>query len=680
MAHPLPEAQSQTELGHEPIGGAQPDYRHVTARSILLGMVLIVPNALWLTTVEVRWYTLDGSCLPLFIEPVFWLFCLTVVNALVRRALPARWKEKALTPYELLTVYIILVIGTLLGAHDLFQDLFGTIGHPYQFATPENRWKDLFFPFLPKFWLVTDKTALKGFYNGSVSAYQPQYFVPFLRPLFWWAIFILTIIGICLCFNILIRTQWSESERLAFPIIELPLALTGAGGAMARSGARPLLQNRLMWLGFSLAATVDLINGLHVLHPSFPYLALIKQYNIGNFFTTRPWSVISGTNMSLYPFAIGLAFFVPLDLSFSCWFFFIWRKLFHVFGAELGWDGPASNGFPYFDQQASGAWIAWGVTLVWALRAQFKRTFQVAFAQPDGPAVRGAPICDQRNRNQYRAAWYGILVGVAVLWYFSWRMGLSLWVAVLFFGLYFLIALTIARARAELGTPHEIYFVNPRTILVTIFGSATIGPQGLTALSTMYWFNRCYRCHPMPNQLEAMKMGDVSRMRQTSVLWVLVVAFLWGTLAAFWANMHVTFAAGASAKAIGFKGFVGGESYNPLAGWLQTPVRPQFIQLVYMAGGFLMVLFLSVMHSSFLWWPFHPAGYALAVSFAMDYFWMCFFVAWLAKWLIVRFGGMRSYNAAVPFFLGLILGDYVVGAAWAIYGPLAHIQVYKIFI
>ena len=31
--------------------------------------------------------------------------------------------------------------------------------------------------------------------------------------------------------------------------------------------------------------------------------------------------------ISLYPFSIGLMFFTPLDLSFSCWFFWLLTRL-----------------------------------------------------------------------------------------------------------------------------------------------------------------------------------------------------------------------------------------------------------------------------------------------------------------------------------------------------------------
>jgi hypothetical protein len=647
--------------------------RGITWRSLLIGLLLVIPNAYWITVVEVRWYTLDGTSLPLFITPIFFLFWLVLLNIGVRRMLPRLAPKLTLNQAELLTVYMILVVGTLVAGHDMFQNLFGAIGHADRFATPENKWKTVFFPFLPSFWLVRDPDVLKAYYLGNVDPYDPRYWGAFVGPLAWWSLFIGTLIGICLCINILLRTQWSDHERLSFPIVQLPVAMTEEDGKGIVPGG--LFRSKMMWIGFAIAAAVDTLNGLHYVYPSLPYLAFVKQYDLGQFITTRPWSAMGGTNMSMYPFAIGLAFFVPLDLSFSCWFFFLARKMFQVFGAVSGLDGPGSQGFPYFEQQASGAWLAWGLTIAWALRGQIRRCWRMAFGKEALDSLE-----DRAQARQYRGAFLGIGVGALILAWFSWRIGLTPWVAVLFFGIYFLLAITLTRVRAELGTPHEIYFVNPRLILVSLFGSAAIGPQALTAMSVMYWFNRGYRCHPMPNQLEAMKLGETAKIKQSAILWMLAIAFIWGTMAAYWANLHVTFAEGAASKAVGFKTWVGAESYDRLGGWLQTPQRVNPTQLLYVGIGFLLVLFMRLMRGNFLWWPFHPAGYALSVSFAMDYFWFCFFVAWVAKALIIRFGGMKAHNSAVPFFLGLILGDYIVGSLWSIYGPLQHLQTYKIYI
>ena len=50
------------------------------------------------------------------------------------------------------------------------------------------------------------------------------------------------------------------------------------------------------------------------------------------------------------------------------------------------------------------------------------------------------------------------------------------------------------------------------------------------------------------------------------------------------------------------------------------------------------------------------------------------------KFLIIRYGGISLHRRAIPFFLGLILGDYTIGALWAIIGPILGIPTYKIYI
>lgn len=647
--------------------------RGITMRAVLIGLPLMLANALWITVVEVRWYTLDGTSLPLFITPVFFLFLLCVANFGLRRLSP----RKCLDQGELLTVYVMLVIGSVAASHDLYQNLFGAIAHADRFATPESRYESVFFDYLKplSFLLVRDETAIKGFYQGGVTWYRPEYLVPFLLPLLWWGLFISVLIGMCLCINILIRRAWTDNEKLAFPIVQLPMAMTNPDRA-----ATPFWRSRMMWAGFALAATIDFINGMHYLVPSWPYLEQVKQYDIGRFFTQRPWSAVGYTPISMYPFAIGLAYFLPLDLAFSCWFFYVARKAFQIVGATAGWDAPSNVGFPFFEQQSSGAWIALGGVVIWSLRAQFRDAWRIAFGRRDVKLLQHTPAMAESDRNLYRAAFLGLAAGTLFLCWFSWRLQMTFWVAAAFFGLFFLLAIAITRVRAEFGTPHEIYFVSPRTVLVTLFGVNVIGAQNLTALSVLYWFNRGYRCHPMPNQLEAFKMAEGGRMQRGRLIALIIVITIVATLMAYWANLYVTFNEGATGKAVGFKRWVGSESYDRLNGWLQTPTKPDRTQIGYVIGGAIVVLGLRVMRGAFLWWPFHPAGYALAVSYAMDYFWFAFFISWLIKLIIVRFGGMRAHNGGIPFFLGLVLGDYVAGSIWGLYGPINGLQSYKIYI
>ena len=73
-----------------------------------------------------------------------------------------------------------------------------------------------------------------------------------------------------------------------------------------------------------------------------------------------------------------------------------------------------------------------------------------------------------------------------------------------------------------------------------------------------------------------------------------------------------------------------------------------------------------------------PVGYALANTPTMASTWMPFLIAWLCKALVLRYGGMRLYRRSLPFFLGLILGDFLNGGFWTLLGCFTRINVYPI--
>ena len=67
----------------------------------------------------------------------------------------------------------------------------------------------------------------------------------------------------------------------------------------------------------------------------------------------------------------------------------------------------------------------------------------------------------------------------------------------------------------------------------------------------------------------------------------------------------------------------------------------------------------------FAWWPLHPLGFPIASTFTIVYYgWLSIFLAWLLKATILRYGGVRAYRALLPFFLGLILGEFTTACLW----------------
>ena len=82
-------------------------------------------------------------------------------------------------------------------------------------------------------------------------------------------------------------------------------------------------------------------------------------------------------------------------------------------------------------------------------------------------------------------------------------------------------------------------------------------------------------------------------------------------------------------------------------------------------GAFVMGL-LTVMRHKFLWWPLHPLGLTVAGSRVMDWTWFSIFLAWLVKVIALRYGGPKVYRSLRPFFLGLVLGQFVSVGIWTI--------------
>ena len=250
-------------------------YDGATARAIQIGLFLVPVNVYWVTLVEMK-YRAEATALPIFIYPIFILFCLVVFNNCLSKV----WQRICLSPGELLTIYSMLVISTSIASYGMLQDLFAFFLHPYQFASPENEWKELFFHYLPPWFTAnTPHDILAEYYEGDSTLYKAKHLNAWMRPILVWTVFTLVLLYMLHCMNTLVRRQWVQTERLAFPIIQLPVAMVQSPH---------FLRNGFLWLGFAIPAVLDLMNGLHVLYPSVPYLHL-KLTSISQYFSEKPW-------------------------------------------------------------------------------------------------------------------------------------------------------------------------------------------------------------------------------------------------------------------------------------------------------------------------------------------------------------------------------------------------------
>ena len=623
---------------------------HVGAswRAILVGLLLIPPNTYWIMDSAGQGYPTTVS---LYFNVIFCVFVIAVLNYLLTQISP----RFAVKQGELLTIYIMLAIASSVAGHDMLRVLIPMIPHAFWYASPENDWADLFHRFVPSWLAVSDRRFLTDYYRGESDFYQWEVIQGWSKPILAWGSFLCLMLFLMVCINSLVRKQWTENEKLSYPIIQLPLELTIGGGT---SG---ILRNRIMWVGFIVAAAIDILNGLNFLFPSVPSLGG-KLYDLLPFFSRPPLNAIGWTPIAIFPFAVGLAFFIPLDLSFSCWFFYLFWKFERVIASALGMKSIPS--FPFVDEQSFGAYIGLFVIAIVGSRQHLGEVITKILN-------KNSEIDDSSEPLSYRAMIIMMVGCIICIASFCKALGMSLWVILLFFIIYYAISTAVTRMRAELGSPvHDLHFIGPDEMMPKMFGTRLLGAQNLTMLAYLFFCNRAYRGHPMPHQLEGFKLAERTNINNQRLLVAMLIAIIVGTFSSFWSYYHISYVEGA-------RDWFAWRPFNRLQSWLISPRPPNYPAVLAMLIGLLVTFFLMIMRMSIFWWPFHPAGFAISSSWSMNVFWFSILVSFIIKWIILKHGGMGTHRKMIPFFLGLILGEFIIGSVWSLIGVTTNLPMYR---
>ena len=620
-------------------------------RSIAIGIILIPLNCYWITYIELVQYSAQPTIVSLIFTVVFNILVLIGFNRVFKRFLP----RLALSQGELLIIYVMLSVASATAGHSMMEILVSTLGHAFWFATPENDWKDLFWRYIPSWLAVSDKGVLSGYYEGDSTLHTKQHLLGWLTPVMNWFAFLFTLLFVMVCITIIVRRSWTEDEKLAYPIIQLPARMTRDG----------FFTNRLMWIGFGLVAAFDVINGLHHVFPAIPSV-YEKAYRFR--FTEKPFSAMGWLRLGIYPFVLGIGFLIPLDLLFSTWFFFwVWKGQ-QVVGSMMGLEG---TGYPYVNYQGFGAYMGIFFIAIWRGR-KYLQNLLGANVHPT--STRDEPMSP-------RLLILALVAGVAFLTFFCLRAGMSLWAILVFFGLYFAFSTAVSRMRAELGSPmHDLHYTGPERVMVAAVGTRPLGPNNLSMFSFFWFFTRTFDSHPMPHQLEGFKLASTSGIRSRFMLFAILIALCVGILSQFWALISIPYRLGALHEMSRVPIIYGSEPWTQLQKWLTHPLAPDYWAVGFTGIGLLFALFLMLMRMKFFWFPFHPAAYATVCgSWAVNYIWFSLGIVWVLKLLLLKYGRRNVHRKAMPFFLGLILGQFTVGSLWTILGMVFSIPTYGIW-
>ncbi|MDE0505492.1 MAG: hypothetical protein OXI86_15555 [Candidatus Poribacteria bacterium] len=347
------------------------------------------------------------SMISLLYNAVTILFVLAAFSRLIEEFLP----KLALSRAELLSLYVAVSLSTAIGGHMCVQIMISVISYAFAFATPENDWQALFWNYIPEWLSVRDKGALENLYLWDSTLYLKPNIMAWLPPMLVWGCFLFALFSAMLAINFMLRKQWTENERLSYPLIQLPLEMT--------SRRRSFFGSRAMWIGFGVAAFIDLLNGFNHLFPQIPRIALTRsrENDLAELLAIHPWDAVDWLPVGVYPFAVGLAFFIPLGLSFSVWVFYLYWKLQRVLGSAFA----LPHGFPYASEQSFGAFVGIGVMGLWAARRHLVQVARTCLGV-------GSRVDDADEPLSYRGTVVWLLLSLAFLFGFCHRAGMSLWV------------------------------------------------------------------------------------------------------------------------------------------------------------------------------------------------------------------------------------------------------------
>ena len=266
---------------------------------------------------------------------------------------------------------------------------------------------------------------------------------------------------------------------------------------------------------------------------------------------------------------------------------------------------------------------------------------------------------DRREVVHYRLVVAGLVLSAVyvITWLTHLGMGLPLAIGAFLLTtmVYFITAKLIAATGFAYLFPNWSH-LKGGGFFVDLIGTTYLSPRSLVAFQvfTHDTFFGTFRIPAWP------ALAHILRIFSHQPRWVVVAvfaAFPVGFLVASGNTIALAYDEGASAVigGGGFQRFV-----RTTSNLLENPTVPDLEKWGLWLVGFLEATVIAFLRARFHWFSLHPMGLAFQNTFGTWLYWFSLFLVWIAKFTLLRYGGIRAYRAGKPFFYGLALG-YAVG-------------------
>lgn len=625
-----------------------------TFRAVFVGAVFSLAINIFFAYARLAMATAGMSSDYITAGAIFFFFLLA---AFINPMLKLCQRSWGFTRAELVIIYVMAIVASAIPTWGFTANLIAMLPGIFYYATPENNWAELLHPYV-KYWMVPhDADAIKYFFEGLPQG-APIPWEHWVVPIAAWCSFILAIYLMMITIMVLIRRQWVDYDRLTFPLLQLPMDMTEE--ADDRSLFNPFVKKPLMWLGFAIPFVLFSTSALNHYFPFIPAVQLRHSISMFNY------ALNLQTNVNFV--AMGLAYFLSLDVGMSIWLFHLITKVQMTTENILGYSLPGRSDL-FMEGSMSVSYEGMGAMLVlvlyglWTSRRYLREVGRKIF--------RGNPELDDSGEIlSYRAA--ALILALASVYVTVWLClsGIPLPVTLFFLFVAFAIFYGLARIVAEGGLGFARAQMTAQPFVINAVGTEVVTASGMVSMGMTFCWAGDLRTMVMASAINGMKLADSGGVRRRALFWAMMLSIVVGLASSVWMIVWMGYKYGGINLDWWFYNRFGEIVHGDTAFKIANPVDPvadfYIIGPRFMFAGIgagIMGALMWARHR-FLWWPVHYLGFPIGATLTIIFTWFSIFLGWMFKALILKYGGVSLFRRLRPLFLGFILGHVFAAGFW----------------
>lgn len=668
---------------------------------------LVIPISVLLCTLQAvitilasntRNSIITSNIIPVIALVVLFLFVL-LLNPILRLLQPVtsilgalgKWLFRPFGRAEMLCIFTSMAVTAGISTFGLTEQLVPLVATPFnpQWNTRQSGWDEKLTPAMNHNLYLKDELAIRQFREG-VSVVDAKNFKPpvdsaplsewgayswtvfkavpwdkWLAPLSWWLVFVGACYMMFYSLTYVVFSYWADREKLIFPIARLSESLLPDD--KDKHWLPATMRTPGFWAGciFILGMLSWNAMSTSTLIPRVPVIPLGMGPGDVN-------SVFSGTfldglgagarsNAQVMGFmimftAIGLAFLLPLEISFSVWFYYLAAQASILVATWMGF-GKNQRDFPtdwlwinnHVTAQAGGGFFLFCALSLWRCLRDYRLLTQ-------GKSLK------EKFRIAIPVVFFVISISVIVAW-LNWNGLDPLW-ATIFTLVLALTTIGMMRIVSEAG----IYWFQAHTSFFHIYkffglghflSPVVLGPL-LPIYSVLFLDTKTFMAPSLVNSASMAKNVQSGRFKFHFNLIFCIVITVIVSLGSAILLAHVK---GANSMQDWF--YQGGPKdcmNTAVQATLDVPRVQPWNAFWYIFGAFWTGLSVFL-RTKFFWFP-HPAGYIMLINPLLAQLWFPFFLGWVCKKIVVKYGGKSTFDRVRDFFIGIIVGELLAIAIW----------------